>query len=202
MVTCGLKETRGAEVPLRGTPVQSLELLLDYMYRAQLPLSWGTSASILQRYWILCPLTLMAQWLEQFSNIVFWSEWWCKLKIANKLKTTTAANNRCKTMPKELHSLNSFPGSFLPNSIIVIVCPLPFILLPPGLWGRRSARAGRTQSWGAAGFRWPQHFPGEGRAGAGAVLGAEAKWGHAEWKQGCGVTQTCPIGACRPWIPL
>ncbi|XP_076598223.1 kelch repeat and BTB domain-containing protein 12-like [Chaetodon auriga] len=39
MFTCGLKETRGGEVPLRDTPAQSLELLLDYMYRAQLPLS-------------------------------------------------------------------------------------------------------------------------------------------------------------------
>lgn len=39
MFTCGLKETRGTEVPLRDTPAQSLELLLDYMYRAQLPLS-------------------------------------------------------------------------------------------------------------------------------------------------------------------
>ncbi len=39
MFTCGLKETRGGEVPLRDTPAQSLELLLDYMYRAELPLS-------------------------------------------------------------------------------------------------------------------------------------------------------------------
>uniref|UniRef100_A0A4W6F664 Kelch repeat and BTB domain containing 12 n=1 Tax=Lates calcarifer TaxID=8187 RepID=A0A4W6F664_LATCA len=39
MFTCGLKETRGGEVPLRDTPSQSLELLLDYMYRAELPLS-------------------------------------------------------------------------------------------------------------------------------------------------------------------
>lgn len=39
MFTCGLKETRGAEVPLRDTPAQSLELLIDYMYRGQLPLS-------------------------------------------------------------------------------------------------------------------------------------------------------------------
>lgn len=39
MFTCGLKETREGEVPLRDTPAQSLELLLDYMYRAQLPLS-------------------------------------------------------------------------------------------------------------------------------------------------------------------
>uniref|UniRef100_A0A3P8SE04 Kelch repeat and BTB domain containing 12 n=1 Tax=Amphiprion percula TaxID=161767 RepID=A0A3P8SE04_AMPPE len=39
MFTCGLKETRGGEVPLRDIPAQSLELLLDYMYRAELPLS-------------------------------------------------------------------------------------------------------------------------------------------------------------------
>ncbi|XP_049436794.1 kelch repeat and BTB domain-containing protein 12-like isoform X2 [Epinephelus fuscoguttatus] len=39
MFTCGLKETRGGEVPLRDTPAKSLELLLDYMYRAELPLS-------------------------------------------------------------------------------------------------------------------------------------------------------------------
>ncbi len=39
MFTCGLKETRGGDVPLRDTPAQSLELLLDYMYRGQLPLS-------------------------------------------------------------------------------------------------------------------------------------------------------------------
>lgn len=39
MFTCGLKETRGGEVPLRDTPAQSLKLLLDYMYRAELPLS-------------------------------------------------------------------------------------------------------------------------------------------------------------------
>ncbi|XP_023280920.1 kelch repeat and BTB domain-containing protein 12-like [Seriola lalandi dorsalis] len=39
MFTCGLKETRGGEVSLRDTPAQSLELLLDYMYRAELPLS-------------------------------------------------------------------------------------------------------------------------------------------------------------------
>ncbi|KAM9344160.1 kelch repeat and BTB domain-containing protein 12-like [Pholidichthys leucotaenia] len=39
MFTCGLKETRGGEVLLRDTPAQSLRLLLDYMYRAELPLS-------------------------------------------------------------------------------------------------------------------------------------------------------------------
>ncbi|XP_054464763.1 kelch repeat and BTB domain-containing protein 12-like [Anoplopoma fimbria] len=39
MFTCGLKETRGGEVPLRDTPAQSLQLLLDYMYRAELHLS-------------------------------------------------------------------------------------------------------------------------------------------------------------------
>lgn len=39
MFTCGLKETRGGEVALRDTPAQSLELLLGYMYRAELPLS-------------------------------------------------------------------------------------------------------------------------------------------------------------------
>ncbi|XP_061591991.1 kelch repeat and BTB domain-containing protein 12-like isoform X1 [Cololabis saira] len=39
MFTCGLKETWGGEVPLRDTPAQSLELLLNYMYRAELPLS-------------------------------------------------------------------------------------------------------------------------------------------------------------------
>ncbi|KAM9752849.1 kelch repeat and BTB domain-containing protein 12-like isoform 1-T1 [Menidia menidia] len=39
MFTCGLRETRGGEVPLRDTAAQSLELLLDYMYRAELPLS-------------------------------------------------------------------------------------------------------------------------------------------------------------------
>lgn len=39
MFTCGLKETQGGEVPLRDTPAQSLRLLLDYMYCAELPLS-------------------------------------------------------------------------------------------------------------------------------------------------------------------
>ncbi|KAM3872435.1 kelch repeat and BTB domain-containing protein 12-like [Diretmus argenteus] len=39
MFTCGLRETRGGEVPLRDTPAPSLELLLGYMYRAELPLS-------------------------------------------------------------------------------------------------------------------------------------------------------------------
>ncbi|XP_041860116.1 kelch repeat and BTB domain-containing protein 12-like [Melanotaenia boesemani] len=39
MFTCGLRETRGGEVALRDTPAQSLELLLNYMYRAELPLS-------------------------------------------------------------------------------------------------------------------------------------------------------------------
>ncbi|XP_026224880.1 kelch repeat and BTB domain-containing protein 12-like isoform X2 [Anabas testudineus] len=39
MFTCGLKETRGGEVPLRDTPSHNLELLLNYMYRAELPLS-------------------------------------------------------------------------------------------------------------------------------------------------------------------
>lgn len=39
MFTCGLRETRGAEVPLRDTPAKSLELLLDYMYRAELQLA-------------------------------------------------------------------------------------------------------------------------------------------------------------------
>lgn len=39
MFTCGLKETHGGEVPLRDTPAQSLQLLLDYMYSAELPLS-------------------------------------------------------------------------------------------------------------------------------------------------------------------
>ncbi|KAM6925344.1 kelch repeat and BTB domain-containing protein 12-like isoform 2-T2 [Xenentodon cancila] len=39
MFTCGLKETWGGEVPLRDTPAQSLDLLLNYMYRAELPLS-------------------------------------------------------------------------------------------------------------------------------------------------------------------
>ncbi|XP_061668148.1 kelch repeat and BTB domain-containing protein 12-like [Syngnathoides biaculeatus] len=39
MFTCGLKETRGGEVPLRDTPAHSLELLLSYMYRAELHLS-------------------------------------------------------------------------------------------------------------------------------------------------------------------
>ncbi|XP_037540027.1 kelch repeat and BTB domain-containing protein 12-like [Nematolebias whitei] len=39
MFTCGLKETRGTEVPLRDTPARSLQLLLDYMYCAELHLS-------------------------------------------------------------------------------------------------------------------------------------------------------------------
>ncbi|XP_078144636.1 kelch repeat and BTB domain-containing protein 12-like [Centroberyx gerrardi] len=39
MFTCGLKETRVGEVPLRDTPAQSLELLLGYMYHAELSLS-------------------------------------------------------------------------------------------------------------------------------------------------------------------
>ncbi|XP_014890789.1 kelch repeat and BTB domain-containing protein 12-like isoform X3 [Poecilia latipinna] len=38
MFTCGLKETRGGEVPLRDTAAQSLELLLKFMYSAELPL--------------------------------------------------------------------------------------------------------------------------------------------------------------------
>ncbi|XP_034027390.1 kelch repeat and BTB domain-containing protein 12-like [Thalassophryne amazonica] len=39
MFTCGLKETRGGEVPLVDIPAQILELLLGYMYRAELPLN-------------------------------------------------------------------------------------------------------------------------------------------------------------------
>lgn len=39
MFTCGLKETQEGEVCLRDTPAHSLKLLLDYMYRAELPLS-------------------------------------------------------------------------------------------------------------------------------------------------------------------
>ncbi|KAM8830819.1 kelch repeat and BTB domain-containing protein 12-like [Synchiropus picturatus] len=39
MFTCGLKETSEGEVLLREVPAQSLHLLLDYMYRAELPLS-------------------------------------------------------------------------------------------------------------------------------------------------------------------
>ncbi|XP_019746722.1 kelch repeat and BTB domain-containing protein 12-like isoform X2 [Hippocampus comes] len=39
MFTCGLKERRGGVVPLRDTPAHSLELLLDFMYRAELHLS-------------------------------------------------------------------------------------------------------------------------------------------------------------------
>ncbi|XP_054644090.1 kelch repeat and BTB domain-containing protein 12-like [Dunckerocampus dactyliophorus] len=39
MFTCGLKETRGGEIPLRDTSAHTLELLLGYMYRAELPLS-------------------------------------------------------------------------------------------------------------------------------------------------------------------
>lgn len=39
MFTCGLKETRGGQVPLRDTPAESLELLLNYMYQGELPLS-------------------------------------------------------------------------------------------------------------------------------------------------------------------
>ncbi|XP_077424530.1 kelch repeat and BTB domain-containing protein 12-like isoform X2 [Vanacampus margaritifer] len=39
MFTCGLKETRGGEVRLRDTPAHSLELLLGFMYRAELHLS-------------------------------------------------------------------------------------------------------------------------------------------------------------------
>lgn len=39
MFTCGLKETRGTEVPLRDTPARSLQLLLKYMYCAELHLS-------------------------------------------------------------------------------------------------------------------------------------------------------------------
>lgn len=39
MFTCGLRETREGEVPLRDTPAHSLDLLLNYMYRAELPLS-------------------------------------------------------------------------------------------------------------------------------------------------------------------
>ncbi|KAJ0036716.1 hypothetical protein NQD34_005393 [Periophthalmus magnuspinnatus] len=39
MFTCGLKETREGEIPLRDTPAQSLDLLLGFMYRAELPLN-------------------------------------------------------------------------------------------------------------------------------------------------------------------
>uniref|UniRef100_A0A8C6TLE5 Kelch repeat and BTB domain containing 12 n=1 Tax=Neogobius melanostomus TaxID=47308 RepID=A0A8C6TLE5_9GOBI len=39
MFTCGLKETRAGVVPLRDTPAQSLQLLLGFMYRAELPLT-------------------------------------------------------------------------------------------------------------------------------------------------------------------
>ncbi|XP_067096326.1 LOW QUALITY PROTEIN: kelch repeat and BTB domain-containing protein 12-like [Osmerus mordax] len=39
MFTCGLRETREGEVPLRDTSAQSLELLLGYMYRSELPLT-------------------------------------------------------------------------------------------------------------------------------------------------------------------
>lgn len=39
MFTCGLRETRGGEVPLRDTPARSLKLLLNYMYLAELQLS-------------------------------------------------------------------------------------------------------------------------------------------------------------------
>ncbi|KAM6977253.1 kelch repeat and BTB domain-containing protein 12-like isoform 2-T2 [Aplochiton taeniatus] len=39
MFTCGLRETREGEIELRDTPAQSLELLLGYMYRAELPVS-------------------------------------------------------------------------------------------------------------------------------------------------------------------
>ncbi|XP_013990165.1 kelch repeat and BTB domain-containing protein 12 isoform X1 [Salmo salar] len=46
MFTCGLRETRGGEVPLRDTPAQSLELLLGYMYRAQLPLSHDNTQGV------------------------------------------------------------------------------------------------------------------------------------------------------------
>lgn len=38
MFTCGLRETKGAEVLLQDVPAQSLQLLLDYMYQAYLPL--------------------------------------------------------------------------------------------------------------------------------------------------------------------
>ncbi|XP_056129994.1 kelch repeat and BTB domain-containing protein 12-like [Lampris incognitus] len=38
MFTCGLKETRAGEVNLRDTPAKSLELLLGFMYRSELPL--------------------------------------------------------------------------------------------------------------------------------------------------------------------
>ena len=37
--SCGLRETREGEVPLRDTSAQSLELLLGYMYRSELPLT-------------------------------------------------------------------------------------------------------------------------------------------------------------------
>ncbi|KAF6718282.1 Kelch repeat and BTB domain-containing protein 12 [Oryzias melastigma] len=39
MFTCGLRESRGGQVPLRDTPAESLELLLNYMYQGELPLS-------------------------------------------------------------------------------------------------------------------------------------------------------------------
>lgn len=38
MFTCGLRETQGAEVLLRDVPAQSLQMLLDYIYQAKLPL--------------------------------------------------------------------------------------------------------------------------------------------------------------------
>lgn len=39
MFTCGLRETKGAEVLLQDVPAQSLQLLLNYMYQAYLPLN-------------------------------------------------------------------------------------------------------------------------------------------------------------------
>lgn len=39
MFTCGLRKTKGAEVLLQDVPAQSLQLLLNYMYQAYLPLN-------------------------------------------------------------------------------------------------------------------------------------------------------------------
>lgn len=39
MFTCGLRETHEAEILLRDVPAQSLQMLLDYMYQAKLPLN-------------------------------------------------------------------------------------------------------------------------------------------------------------------
>ncbi|XP_078805975.1 kelch repeat and BTB domain-containing protein 12 isoform X6 [Oryzias latipes] len=81
MFTCGLKETRGGQVPLRDTPAESLELLLNYMYQGELPLSnsniQGVAAAAflfnIDRAFKLCQ-SHMEAWMDP-SNCVGLYHW-------------------------------------------------------------------------------------------------------------------------------